>query len=526
MQYKISNIKQTIQASLLVAMLMLPIRMFASYTVTIDSQDRFDSIPQLIKCQLEQGEKNVNILLAGKTFYFQDNHILFKDMQYPKANIRISGEAGTMIISKGIRYSNGGTYRFDFYHQNTFLDEDLNEVSLWGNMRSAMDTIKVVDAKNKICFIPYKGLKQQPTNLCNYTYVLVTMWFSSGIYKVTEITNKGVYFVCNDLNFNTTVKSYNVNQDYGYSKLIKAPSVMPRFKLCNSIESADNIVDGRIKTKAKSLYDCRNSTFLSLEGCSFRSFHIENITFHGNANAKWNSSLINCTNSKIKRGFCVSHNTFKIMKNIVVYMQNTDNLTFEYNKSENCALGVVKALNDCGNTTVAHNTFRKCGTRLTNSPVVHVFGSNYHVYDNILEDFGYTSISSGVHWRDVMERPCSGVIEDNEIYYTPETLRNIKEYTLMDSGAIYITTQNANTIIRNNYIHDYAGMLDYRGIFCDDGANNCHAIGNKIRNTPTSHSIEFSPYGKKNDPRNKSPYFCQGNIAENNDCDGDVSKSW
>lgn len=60
----------------------------------------------------------------------------------------------------------------------------------------------------------------------------------------------------------------------------------------------------------------------------------------------------------------------------------------------------------------------------------------------------------------------------------------------MDSGAIYIFTQNDGAVIRNNYIHDYVGMKDNRGIFCDDGAYGFTITGNVIRNVPNSYSID------------------------------------
>ena len=50
----------------------------------------------------------------------------------------------------------------------------------------------------------------------------------------------------------------------------------------------------------------------------------------------------------------------------------------------------------------------------------------------------------------------------------------------MDSGAIYVSTQNDNVIIRYNYICNYSGILDNRGIFCDDGARNITIYGNII----------------------------------------------
>ena len=60
----------------------------------------------------------------------------------------------------------------------------------------------------------------------------------------------------------------------------------------------------------------------------------------------------------------------------------------------------------------------------------------------------------------------------------------------MDSGAIYLWTQNDNVIIRYNYIHDYTGAGDNRGIFCDDGAANFKIIGNRILRIANSYCID------------------------------------
>lgn len=86
--------------------------------------------------------------------------------------------------------------------------------------------------------------------------------------------------------------------------------------------------------------------------------------------------------------------------------------------------------------------------------------------------------------------PCSGIIEKNEIGYSEEYFASYEQNTVMDAGAIYLWTQNDDAIIRYNYISNYAGVKDYRGIFCDDGASNFTIYGNIIVNTPSSFSID------------------------------------
>ena len=87
---------------------------------------------------------------------------------------------------------------------------------------------------------------------------------------------------------------------------------------------------------------------------------------------------------------------------------------------------------------------------------------------------------------------------------------------LMDSGAIYTWTQNDEVIIRYNYIHDYTGAGDNRGIFCDDGANNLKLYGNVVLNTPNCYSID-SRMGKdqKEGFTNNANNFMAHNVVDN-----------
>lgn len=508
--------------SLAMLLMLLPARVVAKSLYVVDSQSRFDSISTWLSQQLEKGEKKISISLAGKTFYFKENHIQLQNIHTPHASISISGQEGTKVVSGGMVYANGSQYSLAFNSQNTFLNGDLQEKSIWGQTYNAADTIRVENTESKLCFIPYRGLKPQTTELSQCTYVLITMWFYSTIYKVERITSEGIYFICNDLRFNPGVKTYNVNMDFGYSRLALKPKCIPRFRLCNVLETENAIIGKQIKTSSSSLHECRNGTFINLKDCSFKSFSVEKIVFIGNANARWKCSLLQFENVICRNGVRLLHNEFSSLKTLAVSLDKTDNVSFKDNKAENCALGILRSGNDCRSTKVENNTFQRCGTRLTNIPVVQVCGTDYLVRKNVFADFGYTGISIGMHWTLEMVYPCSGIAEGNELYYTQHTLANISANTLMDSGAIYVATQNTNTVIRNNSIHDYAGVLDYRGIFCDDGASNCHVIGNRISRTPTSFSIQFRERDYSDESTNKSPYFSLGNRAENNQCDGEI----
>ncbi len=499
----------------------LPSDVYSRRVIDVWSQSQFDSLTSIITRQLESGERDIHVRLAAGRFKFSENHIYLKDLVYPKSSVTISGERGTVVYSDGMGYSRGDRYCYAFNHQNTFLDDHLQELSIWSESMIADDTIRVVDRSGGRCFIPYRGLESQSGALCRYTYVLVTMWFTSNIYKVSSITDEGIFFECTDLNDNNWLKTYNVNLDYAYTKHCNVRIQMPRFRLCNTLSAPNSIADGRIKSEKDRLHECRNTTFVSLEGCKLRAFNIDGICFNGNAN-NWNKYLIEASDCKFTKGLNITGNSFRYLKSLAVCVTATDNLTFQDNMAIFCSSGIVRSNNDCKNSNVLNNRFEQCGTGMTNIPLVQTIGTDFLVKGNILSDFGYSGLNSGVFWGHEMTYKCSGIIEENELYYTDITLDNIEKRTLIDSGAIYVSTQNHKTVIRNNYIHDYIGIWDYRGIYMDDGANNCHVYGNKVRNTPTSYSIQFSSQGKESDPNNKAPYFYRGNMESDNDCDGKI----
>jgi hypothetical protein len=129
---------------------------------------------------------------------------------------------------------------------------------------------------------------------------------------------------------------------------------------------------------------------------------------------------------------------------------------------------------------------------LKNDKCIYCRGGDFEVSHNEIVDFNYCAIGAGIWYTDIdKNRPCFGVIENNHIYYTDSYRANKHLWTLIDSGAIYVSTINNGTIIRNNYIHDYTGMGSNRGIYCDEGTNNCTICGNIILDIENSSSISL-----------------------------------
>ena len=69
-------------------------------------------------------------------------------------------------------------------------------------------------------------------------------------------------------------------------------------------------------------------------------------------------------------------------------------------------------------------------------------------------------------------------------------IADYQQYTLMDGGAIYISTRLDDVVIRYNYIHNVKGMKDNRGIFCDDGAKNLKIYGNVFYGIHNSYCVD------------------------------------
>ena len=82
-----------------------------------------------------------------------------------------------------------------------------------------------------------------------------------------------------------------------------------------------------------------------------------------------------------------------------------------------------------------------------------------------------------------------GLIEYNEFFWGNDYYSHPEKYTLVDGGAIYLTTFSEDLVVRYNYFHNIRGVKSYRAIYCDDGAMNVTIYGNIICGFTDSHSI-------------------------------------
>lgn len=413
------------------------------YTIKVRKQKEFEGLNDAIVQAVDAGETNILVKIGKGEYRFKENHIVLKGI-HQNVNVTIVGKKAVLTSCPDLK------------------DAENNP---WREMIQMDDIIQVVDKEKKLCMIPYPNQWDVETRQA-MTRVQVTQWFRALIYDVEIIDDNGIYFIANDLQWEDgfAYKGYSVNFDYLYV------GKHPRFRL----------YDRRCAVSAEA------SCFLRMENTSGMTVDLSGITFKGN---KSGQPLIAMSNVKSRQVY-VHDCMFEWIHGNVVNFSNVNNVTFDQNTIRNTDGHEVRFVKNCENVRVTNNIFENCGLSISNTFCVTCWESTYYIANNTFCDFGYGAIGVGV-WHGFIKRyPSMGIIEHNEIYFSTMYFTKVWKHTLMDSGAIYTWTQNDDVIIRNNYIHDYSGAGDNRGIFCDDGACNLKIYGNVLLNIPNCYIID------------------------------------
>ena len=443
-----------------------------AYVIKISSQEQFDGINDAITNAIAAGMNNIQVRIAEGVYYFHENHILRKNEKAADVSITISGKRA--VITSDAHYLNSRLVK-----------------NPWGEITPMDSIIEVLDKDQKTCRIPYNN-KLSNEEKARFTKVQITQWFRAPVYNVTKIDERGIYFIAPGLFWDTNYanKGYNVNYDYLFWGKI------PRFRLYNKTKESGSVA----------------SMFVNLDNCSYRLFAIKGIEFISNNSSGALIGFNNISSLQIMIKSC----TFNYIRGYVVNASGTGNIVFDNNTVRNTFGNELRFVNNCHNVRVTKNLFEDCGQSIGNTFCITCWESSYFIANNTFKNFGYGAIGVGV-WHGFEKKYYSGgIIEYNEIYFTPIYFAEAWKHMLMDSGAIYTWTQNDNVIIRYNYIHDYTGPGDNRGIFCDDGANNLMIYGNVVLNTPNSYSIDSRMVkDKTKDSMNNANNYMAQNIVGN-----------
>ena len=441
-------------------------------TIVVTDQAGFDSLQEKLTSTLKEGKKNIHVSLLPGTYVAKEKHIILKDITAADTKIHIKGK-GAILIPEGQEYHDGETYQGTFSVGNSWMNGN-KDVETWSYIKYADGQVEVLDVEVKHCRIKSKDTFPAHTDFSN-AYILIPHWYQSSVYKIDKIDGAYIYFTADDLK-SSSYGGYNVNDDYNYGKK------EIRYKLCN-VEKGENnlcIIDGKVHLPSgvTSVWEGRTHNFLTIKNCKFSSVDIKGIQFLGNAFAESNPAIYirNTESKKIRIHKC----GFYGMRGSIISVSASPNVTIDNNHFEESYYYGIWSNNESANTVVEKNSFKSMGKRMHNTPCVGCLGTNYRVSDNVFLNFGYGGIRTGVWYKNKMKQLCTGVIENNDLTYSQDYIDNIDNYGIMDGGAIYLATKNARSIVRYNHIHDFSGIKDNRGIFCDDGASNIEVYGNTI----------------------------------------------
>lgn len=439
------------------------------YIIRVVNQKQFDCLNEEITKAIMAGEKNVHVKIGKGIYHFHENHIVWSNEHLSDVSVTVESK-GAVITS----------------------DENYEKEPArpWGELEYADTLISVVDEAQKLCIIPWRNDLNDDEKM-KITKVQITQWYKAMVYNVLRIDTLGIYFLASDLAYLERFgqKGYNVNYDYIYGRSI------PRFRLYDAMKERN----------------CDAACFFNMQNTIIKQVSIKGLCFNGNKAGCSLISMNNVTSERITIRDC----KFENIRSSVVKCTSTGNVVVDKNLIRNTEGEEMLFSKGCINVHLTNNKFENNGLRFNNERCVTCWEATYYIANNTFCDYGRMAIAVGV-WHGTEKKNISkGIIEHNEIYYTPTYMATKEKHASMDGGAIYVWTQNDGAIIRYNYIHDYCGMRFNSGIYCDDGACNCIIYGNVIINTPDGYSIHSRRVkDQKKGFRNNANNFIANNIID------------
>lgn len=420
--------------------------------IVVKNQHDFEQLAEAVSEQLNRG-RNVEVQIREGIYYYSDKHLLLKDIIKPKLSVKIN-------CREAIFVPKASETEITPYHA---VIRNLKDANLWSGMFITSEKVAVIDATKKLCRIK----RGENLDVKEGGYILLTRWYTSGLYKIEKVERDYIYFTASNTRYREKYGEYDVNFDYVYNESY------PRYKLLIT----DNLPDD--------CYVCSSSSFLSIQNCQFSKFEINGLKFVGGSGQDAVVKLGGLKASTVKLTNCI----FLDLHNNAIALKSTDNVTIDRCEFANCYSTTVTADENCSHLIVKKCLWRECGQLLENPSCVIASGVYYVIKGNTFVDFCGRALTLGVYYSKGNDVHSSGVIENNDFYFTPSFLETAHQNLLMDNGAIYVNTLNDHLEIRNNYIHDFSGACDNRGIFLDDGAMNVKITGNVITNVPNGAAI-------------------------------------
>lgn len=441
--------------------------------IAIHTQDSFDALPVLLNKSQGNGYDEIIIRFDKGTFYFGDKHLRLDELSFPGTAIRFIGQ-GTVLTAKGEDYRDGDLIHSPIEARTGIVSES-GDVFLWSNVYHSDGKVQVVDKNERLCRLKCNALKKSRVGDFSSCYILLTEWYLSKMMKVTEVKDGEVFFIADEeMGF--------LNADYDYAH------IYPRFKLLNTKDAPFFIQDNTVHLSQglDQVHVCRAGRLLTAFHASFKSISFEGFVFLGNQDEIY--PLMDFAYIQTE-GISISNCEFCGLRSKLVQAAYTTHFSFSNNNIHDCYRCGVSSLHS-SKTRITNNVFHNVGLAMSNDFSIVCADEDYLVSDNLISDFGYGGIGVGLHFTVPRQNRITGTVRNNELWYSQSYFADYPSHTLMDSGAIYAWTQHDRCVIRDNFIHDYTGMLHNRGIFLDDGASHIIVTNNTVVHVPNGWSID------------------------------------
>ena len=451
--------------------------------ITIQNQQDFDALQEKVEAAVNAGVEDITVRLAPGTFYFSHDHLKIYGKDWNKISLTLSG-SGSVLTAAGTDCLDQDPWTDPFGPELMFLGPD-RCLERFGPAVRSPGLVKIENADQKLCRIRAPQRMEFPDASCEEAFILLSRWYESRIYRVTQIRNGWVYFIADDLE-RVSPLGYNVNYDFLYGQK------MPRFRLFNAGDDpqAVSCSDGKIHLPGSDgpVHVCTATTFLNIHNSRIKSLCLSGLEFRGNADTE-GRHLIGVYHCRCQR-LLVKGCRFSDINSSLFTAEYTDHVEFEGNTFQDCHKHVLSTAATCREARFLDNCFLECGGEWGPWACIIACGDGYRISGNQFRNFGYVGILVGGTESRLVEKEPGGIIEHNTLWYEPAFLADTLTHTMMDSGAIYVGICNDRATVRHNYIHDIGGVKDNRGIFCDDGARNFDIYDNVILNIANSYSID------------------------------------
>lgn len=448
----------------------------------VGSQREFDRLQSDLETVIASADTLVDVRLAPGVYHFRENHLLLDGIDRPDLHLRISGKGAVLVAA-----STGRDYHLD----KGYVDLDAREpVDIREPVRKAGCWPVPVPFRRGLYMVRCDEPDRNEDEVEGW-HIILSQWFKGAVYPVEKIRRGWLFF--------------RKDRDYGtgmWSEL-RFGRCLPRYILCYPPVRTD-------------LHACGTSSFLAIRDSKLGSVSMDGVAFLGNRAGEPLIRLDRLAARSVRITGC----QFSGIRSAVISSEETDHLLVKDCSFRMNYLSCLSVGEGGVDVRIEHNRFLDNGLMMTNAPVVHCQAKDYRIASNYFEDFSYSAVGVGIHYTKPDRFGTSGVVEKNEICMSASFRRGVPR-ALIDAGAIYVSTGNAQALIRDNDIHDILGPHGNRGIFADDGVVNVEISGNRIFHIWNGYCIDLRRcYRVGRKPKSKVARPNVGNKVYDNVCDG------